>query len=82
MDTGKKKRAKQVLANPDPLQFTEDGKRTGLFYGRIDEDCPQINKEGEVCELWGEKMDTFPADTKWHRSTAMFKTALKRVEKA
>jgi hypothetical protein len=74
--------AKQVMENPDPLQFTEDGKRTGLFYGRIDQERPQMNANGEVCELWGAKMDTFPANTKWHSGTVMFKTALKRVEKA
>jgi hypothetical protein len=73
--------AKQVLANPDPLQFTPEGKRDGLFYGRIDEERPQMNAKGEVCELWGMKMDTFPAGTKWHTSTPMFKAARKMESK-
>jgi hypothetical protein len=69
--------AKQVLANPGSLQFTPEGKRDGLFYGRVDQERPQMNDKGEVCELWEMKMDTFPAGTKWHTSTAMFKTAIK-----
>jgi hypothetical protein len=73
--------AKQVLANPDSLQFTPEGKRDGLFYGRIDEERPQMNAKGEVCELWGMKMDTFPAGTKWHTSTPMFKAARKMESK-
>jgi hypothetical protein len=73
--------AKQVLVNPDSLQFTPEGKRDGLFYGRIDEERPQMNAKGEVCELWGMKMDTFPAGTKWHTSTPMFKAARKMESK-
>ena len=74
--------AKQVLVNPDSLQFTAEGKHDGLFYGRIDEERPQMNAKGEVCELWGMKMDTFPAGTKWHTSTTMFKATRKMEAKS
>ena len=73
--------AKQAAANPKPLMFTPDGKRDGLFYGRIDEERPQVNENGEVCELWGEKMSSFPATTKWHTSTPMFKAAQRKNAK-
>jgi hypothetical protein len=73
--------AKQAAANPKPLMFTPDGKRDGLFYGRIDEERPQVNENGEVCELWGEKMSSFPATTKWHTSTPMFKVAQRKNAK-
>jgi len=73
--------AKQAAANPKPLMFTPDGKRDGLFYGRIDEERPQVNENGEVCELWGEKMSSFPATTKWHTSTPMFKAAHRKNAK-
>ena len=73
--------AKQAAANPNPLMFTPGGKRDGLFYGRIDEERPQVNENGEVCELWGEKMSSFPANTKWHTSTPMFKVAQRKNAK-
>lgn len=73
--------AKQAATNPKALMFTVDGKRDGLFYGRIDEERPQVNEKGEVCELWGMKMEDFPLGTKWHTSTPMFKIA-RRQEKS
>lgn len=38
-----------------PCEFSEDGKKTGLFLGRIDQARPTHNAEGERCVIWGDE---------------------------
>lgn len=38
-----------------PCEFSEDGKKTGLFLGRIDQPRPTHNAEGERCVIWDDE---------------------------
>ena len=38
-----------------PCEFSEDGKKTGLFLGRIDQERPTHNAEGERCVIWDDE---------------------------
>tara|TARA_B110000467_G_scaffold152281_1_gene161470 strand:+ start:37 stop:807 length:771 start_codon:yes stop_codon:yes gene_type:complete len=38
-----------------PCEFSEDGKKTGLFLGRIDHPRPTHNAEGERCVIWDDE---------------------------
>ena len=43
-----------IQASP-PCEFSEDGKKTGLFLGRIDQPRPTHNAEGERCVIWDDE---------------------------
>ena len=38
-----------------PCEFGEDGKKTGLFLGRVDQARPTHNAEGERCVIWDDE---------------------------
>lgn len=38
-----------------PCEFSEDGKKTGIFLGRIDQPRPTHNAEGERCVIWDDE---------------------------
>tara|TARA_Y100000385_G_scaffold201936_2_gene209131 strand:- start:7 stop:1125 length:1119 start_codon:yes stop_codon:yes gene_type:complete len=46
---------KAVAITCQPCEFSEDGKKTGLFLGRIDQARPTHNAEGERCVIWDDE---------------------------
>lgn len=58
---------KQCLKNPNALQFDDEGKRDGLFLGRIDQPIPNVDEKGYKCVTWdGEELTGF---VMWHPAT-------------
>ena len=50
-----KTHGKAVAITCQPCEFSEDGKKTGLFLGRIDQPRPTHNAEGERCVIWDDE---------------------------
>ena len=68
-----------------PCQFDGDGKKRGLFMGRIDMDRPTHNADGKRCIIWDDEdqtilpkagsPETFLGSNDWHPMTAEAKKA-------
>jgi hypothetical protein len=63
-----------------PLQFDESGNKTGLFYGRIDQDRPEVDAQGRRCVLYIDQEQHDYDPSSWHPATKQAKD-LKRAGK-
>ena len=64
---------KQFAKNPVPLQFDENGKKDGLFFGRIDNERPQVDEQGRVCVVY--EGDQLSGEVHWHPALPQAKKA-------
>tara|TARA_B100001093_G_scaffold177096_1_gene169771 strand:+ start:3316 stop:4467 length:1152 start_codon:yes stop_codon:yes gene_type:complete len=67
---------KQHAKNPVPLQFDENGKKEGLFFGRIDNERPQVDQQGRICVVY--EGDQLSGDVHWHPALPQAKKALRK----
>ena len=50
-----KTHGKQAEVTEEPCQFSDDGKKIGLFMGRTDQERPTHNAEGKRCIIWDDE---------------------------
>lgn len=70
----------QATVSDSPLQFDQSGKKIGLFYGRIDQDRPEVNAQGLRCVLYSDQELQEFDPSLWHPATKQAKD-IKRTAK-
>jgi hypothetical protein len=71
----------QATLGLGPLHFDEAGKKTGLFYGRVDQDRPEVDSRGRRCILYlDQELESFRAN-QWHPATKQYKDASRQLKK-